>query len=158
MINETLLSLLKRRFKLPWDGIHGISHWTRVWKIGSELAARNGADIKVVEAFAFLHDSCRISDKGDHRHGLRAANLVGELNDKNLGLGIAQLALLQYACAYHETGKITGNITIGTCWDADRLDLGRIGIYPDSEYLSTHAARAPEFIERAYSLSGGDMK
>ena len=28
-----------------------------------------------------------------------------------------------------------------TCWDADRLDLGRVGIIPDSKYLFNAEAK-----------------
>ena len=38
-------------------------------------------------------------------------------------------------------GETTTDPTIGCCWDADRLDLGRVGIEPEAEYQSTVAAR-----------------
>ena len=31
--------------------------------------------------------------------------------------------------------------TIGTCWDADRLDLGRVGIVPQPKFMSTAFAK-----------------
>ena len=34
-----------------------------------------------------------------------------------------------------------GTITIGTCWDADRLDLGRVGVIPSVDFMSTHAGK-----------------
>ena len=37
MIDETLLAYIKQQYQLPWDGIHGIDHWTRVWRIGMFL-------------------------------------------------------------------------------------------------------------------------
>jgi uncharacterized protein len=40
-----------------------------------------------------------------------------------------------------------------TCWDADRLDLGRIGIRPKGTKLCTSAARDPAVIEWAYQRS-----
>jgi uncharacterized protein len=39
--------------------------------------------------------------------------------------------------------------TIQTCWDADRLDLGRVGITPHPSRLCTEAARRPEMIRWA---------
>ena len=153
MTSEALTALLKARYRLDWDGIHGIAHWQRVRVIGSLLAASNGADNRVVEAFAFLHDSCRIDDRADPEHGARAAMLAAELNGRFLSQDAGRLTLLQFACVHHEKGKISSHVTIGTCWDADRLDLGRIAIYPDSEYLSTSAARDADFIEWAYNLS-----
>jgi uncharacterized protein len=39
------------------------------------------------------------------------------------------------------TGSTDGDLTVQTCWDADRLDLGRVGICPQSERLCTAAAK-----------------
>jgi uncharacterized protein len=40
-----------------------------------------------------------------------------------------------------QVGGTTADITIQTCWDADRLDLGRVGVFPDAARLCTGAAR-----------------
>jgi hypothetical protein len=37
----------------------------------------------------------------------------------------------------HENPRQTGNATIDICLDADRLDLTRLGIYPDPETMVT---------------------
>jgi hypothetical protein len=42
--------------------------------------------------------------------------------------------------------------TIQSCWDGDRLDLGRVGIKPHKDYLSEEGAR---LIARAYKMSRG---
>lgn len=145
MTDESLLHMLRERFHLEWDGIHGISHWLRVREIGLALAARNGADKQVVAAFAMIHDACRQSNSGDFEHGVRAAALAKELNEELLHLSPIGLKYLRFACAHHTDGTATDNVTIGTCWDADRLDLWRLGIEPDPGYLSTVAARDDEF-------------
>ena len=44
-------------------------------------------------------------------------------------------------------------MTVQTCWDADRLDLGRVGIRPLAERLCTDVARDPVLIEWAYQRS-----
>jgi len=33
------------------------------------------------------------------------------------------------------------NATVATCWDADRLDLGRVDIKPDTRYLFSDEAK-----------------
>jgi|694.fasta_scaffold37775_2 hypothetical protein len=38
--------------------------------------------------------------------------------------------------------NIQSNPTLAVCLDADRLDLGRVGITPDPEYLSTLTAKS----------------
>lgn len=152
MIAEQLLMYLKGQYCLNWDGIHGVGHWNRVWKIGMLLSPLTGANQKVVEAFAFIHDACRLTDKSDRNHGLRSARLAAKLNADYLHLEEHELALLDRACHYHERGMITREPTIGTCWDADRLDLWRIDCYPDRDYLSTDAAKSDEIIRWAQGL------
>ena len=53
----------------------------------------------------------------------------------------------------HTKGLLEANITVQTCWDADRLDLGRVGIVPDPARLCTAAAREPTMREWAYERS-----
>jgi uncharacterized protein len=55
-------------------------------------------------------------------------------------------ALLYVACADHADGLTEGDVTVQTCWDADRLDLGRVGTTPDPSLLCTDAAKDPKMI------------
>lgn len=148
-----LLIAIRRQYRLRWDGIHGIGHWERVWRIGQALAEETGADRAVVRAFAFLHDACRLLDSTDPGHGRRGGELARRLNRDCLGLASEQLALLVTACRGHTSGFTSDDPTIGACWDADRLDLARCGIVPDPELLSTAAARDPACIAWARELS-----
>lgn len=50
-------------------------------------------------------------------------------------------------------GQTLGDATVLTCWDADRLDLGRVGIRPHPHRLCTEAARDPVLLEWAYQRS-----
>ena len=50
----------------------------------------------------------------------------------------------------HSDGHVNADATIQSCWDADRLDLGRADIYPDEKFLSSEAAK---YIESAYEWS-----
>ena len=45
------------------------------------------------------------------------------------------------------------DITVQTCWDADRLDLGRVGIIPRPDRLCTEEARDPVLLDIAYRRS-----
>ena len=60
-----------------------------------------------------------------------------------------QLNQLMNACRYHSVGRLDRDITIQTCWDADRLDLGRVGVTPKSLYLGSSLAKDHNFIEMA---------
>ena len=144
--HERLLACLRKQYRLDWNGIHGIGHWTRVWRIGCFLSPLIGANQKVVEAFAWIHDACRHHDKADRHHGTRSARLAAKLNSDYLHLDKDELELLDRACRYHDRGMTTKEPTIGTCWDADRLDLWRIDCRPDRSYLSTEVALDEEVI------------
>ena len=85
----------------------------------------------------------------DHDHGRRGAGLAAELRGDLFSLPDADFALLYEACAHHTAGLVDANITIQTCWDADRLVLGRVGIIPAPKRLCTPAARTWNMIEWA---------
>jgi len=152
-ISADLVGFLRRRYQLDWRGIHGAGHWIRVRANGLRLAPITGADPTVVELFAVLHDVCREDDGFDMEHGPRSAELVLEVCDDLLGIAREQAELLAFACRYHTHGGTEADVTVQTCWDADRLDLGRVGIRPDPPYLCTPAARRAEVIEWAHSRS-----
>ena len=155
LITENLLEILRAEYKLNWDGIHGYPHWVRVRENGLRLAETTAARIEVVELFAFLHDIQRRNDSYDPEHGERAAEYVDLLLDKHFTLSKGDQKLLRRACAGHSDGLIVADITVQTCWDADRLDLGRAGIQPLPERLCTPAARKKEMIAWAYRRSLG---
>lgn len=123
--------------------LHGPRHWRAVARVGIALAQRTtGADLPLVVLFALLHDSQRWHDGHDPEHGPRAAALVRELAGHGvLDLGSDRLELLCLACDGHADGLTSGDPTIGTCWDADRLNLWRCGITPRHRLLSTAASR-----------------
>lgn len=122
--------------------IHGPDHWWRVASFGQELARQTpGADPHVVALFAALHDAWRLKDRGDPDHGQRAAAMARVLRGKLFKVSDEQFDLLFKALALHADGHSTLNPTIGVCWDADRLDLGRVGKYVNPDRLSTKAAR-----------------
>ncbi len=60
------------------------------------------------------------------------------------------MEMLVYAYENHSDGLKEADITVQTCWDAGRLDLGRVGTTPKAEYLCTDAAKDPDMIEWAH--------
>jgi uncharacterized protein len=153
MTVNSLIPSLRRQFKLEWRGIHGVSHWARVRQNGLHLSKITGANTAVVELFAFLHDSCRLNDGYDPDHGARAAVFAQSLHGSVFTLSAQDLEVLVIACQGHTHGRTSDDVTVQTCWDADRLDLGRVGIRPVPERLCTDAASKPEIIEWAYVRS-----
>jgi uncharacterized protein len=150
---EKLIAVIREEYALPWNGTHGISHWMRVRENGLRLVEQTGADWQVVELFACLHDSKRENEHRDPGHGARAAQLVRTLQGSVIDLSDQDLERLVYACTYHTDGLVEADITVQTCWDADRLDLGRVGIRPMARYLCTPAARDEETIRWALARS-----
>ena len=138
-----MLRMILEGYELPNEGLHGPRHWIKVSRVGLKLAkATLGADREVVHMFALFHDYRRENENWDPDHGRRGAELAGSMRITHLlHLNDAQFALLRYACTHHTDGETTTDPTIGCCWDADRLDLGRVGIDPDEEYLSTEAGK-----------------
>jgi uncharacterized protein len=113
-------------------------------------AVTPGADLGLVFLFSLLHDAVRWSDLGDAGHGRRSSELVRELNGEGLlDLPEEEEGLLVSACLLHSEGATSSDPTIGTCWDADRLNLWRIGSTPDPALLSTAEARRPERVNWA---------
>jgi uncharacterized protein len=153
IITPKLLQTLRQEYRLNWDGVHGIAHWRRVRQNGLRLAEMTGANPRVVELFAFLHDICRQNDIVDRGHGQRAADFAAGLPYVRDLLSPEELDLLQQACAGHTRGQTEADLTVQVCWDADRLDLGRIGMHPAPRYLCTEAARRQEIIDWAYRRS-----
>ena len=122
---------------------HGLSHWQRVERNGFILSMENGAirkdiNIKVVRYFAYLHDKCRLNDWADLEHGVRTADMLPTIRNTILkDFTDEEMALLEKACRYHTTEQRTGIPTIDVCFDADRLDLGRVGIEPNPKLMAT---------------------
>ena len=141
---DDLLRTILEDYELPKEGLHGPRHWIRVSRVGLKLAkATVGADKEVVHLFALFHDSRRVNEGLDPDHGARGAELAQSMRATyTLHLNDAQFELLRYACGHHTDGDTSADPTIGCCWDADRLDLGRVGIKPEVDYLSTAAAIA----------------
>lgn len=153
MITPKLIDILRSHFLLDWQGVHGAPHWARVRENGLKLSTHTGANTRVVELFSFIHDSCRQNELKDPDHGSRAATFARKLAGSILILNDLEIAQLETACEGHSKGLLEADITVCTCWDADRLDLGRVGIKPDPTKLCTEAAKRPETIEWAYKRS-----
>jgi uncharacterized protein len=148
-----LMQELRRTFRLDWTGIHGAPHWARVRHCGLMLSNLSGADLLVVELFAFLHDSHRQNDFRDPQHGGRAADYALSLNGSYFLLNRLQMDKLHYAISAHSDGEVHDDVTIQTCWDADRLDLWRVGKTPDPKYLSHFGRQLIEPAKFAHPFS-----
>jgi uncharacterized protein len=148
-----LVNQVMTEFELDIEGIHGITHWTRVLANGLRLAERNGANKTVIVAFALFHDCRRENEGYDPQHGFRGAEYGHHLRQMMPTLSDQEFELFHEAATYHSDGFMEGDLTVQTCWDADRLDLYRVGIRPDPRRLCTEEARDTEILEWAIERS-----
>jgi uncharacterized protein len=153
LISSQFIRFARKEFRLDWDGIHGAPHWSRVRRNGLILAAHTGANVRVVEYFAFIHDLGRENDHHDPEHGYRAAEIAQNIAGDLIEVTESELQLLMEACCGHSDGHLVADVTVMTCWDADRLDLGRVGIRPDPERLCNSHSRDHAILSAAYERS-----
>ena len=125
-----------QKLKLTLSDTHGVEHWDRVYGNGKRLL-EPGVDDMVVSAFAYTHDLWRNADGQDLEHGPRAAEELPQYRNKLSFLNDEEFELLREACRLHTVSDATDNPTLNVCFDADRLDIGRVGIIPDPEKMCT---------------------
>lgn len=127
-------------FVLDPDSIHGPAHWKRVEGYGLYLAPQTGADPLVVRLFALFHDSQRQDDGWDPDHGPRAADKARAMRSL-IPLADEAFETLCEACFGHTKFTFSADPTVATCWDADRLDLDRVGQTVDPERINTEEGK-----------------
>lgn len=139
-LKEEILKRLERDSLLFKSPIHGFAHWQTVESNGLYLASFTGADPLVITFFAYFHDCMRENEWEDPAHGPRGARYA---RDSGLmeSLNPVQRKQFLVACSGHTFGRRARCVTVATCWDADRLDLGRVGVLPDSNYLFSNEAK-----------------
>ena len=146
---SAVLRVILDEYTLPLAGVHGVAHWARVLENGLKLAKETGANTVVVSLFAVLHDSRRENESTDPEHGPRAAEFARTLRGRAFELSDDEFSLLAAACRQHTHARTHADPTIATCFDADRLDLLRVGIMPHASRLCTDAGRRASTIEWA---------
>ena len=119
---------------------HGLDHWRQVEFNGLLLAMKTKADITVVRLFALFHDSKRDFDGYDETHGGRGAEFAKKCREEKMfEITDEQFEKLYHACKNHTSERHNGDPTIDTCYDADRLDLGRVEINLDPMKMASLA-------------------
>jgi uncharacterized protein len=152
---ETPIETVKAECLASFDedrsgAFHGPDHWARVHRHALMLARASGIDPLLPCLFAWVHDSHREDDGLDPEHGPRAAQFILERRRDLFGfLSDDQVEHLRHACQLHSNGIVHGPASAQVSWDADRLDLWRVGVRPDPRYLCTDFAKVPEVIQNA---------
>ena len=153
IVTQPFIEHCCRVYQMDHNGFHGFAHWMRVLHNGRLLAETENANLKIVELFCLLHDTQRQNEDRDPEHGPRAADYARAIRGTLFDLKDDEMELLDEALRYHSDGYVEADITIQVCWDADRLDLGRVGIRPSYHKLCTATAKSPFVMEAAFKRS-----
>ncbi|MCF0225514.1 MAG: hypothetical protein HUK20_14700 [Fibrobacter sp.] len=138
---------------------HGLEHWRQVEFNGLLLAKKNKADVTVVRLFALFHDSKRESDGYDEIHGGRGAEFAKKCREeKRFDITDEQFEKLYHACKNHTSERSSGDPTIDTCYDADRLDLGRVEIAPQEDKMASPAGKNLVRMSKKQKISCDEMR
>lgn len=144
--NHTLLNEVISSFHLDLNGDHGILHWERVYINCLKLSKYYQVNSEVFELFSLLHDSKRKTEYEDIEHGKRSGLFIKELiNNRIIQLSNEDKKRLIFACSNHtkpnKNAKLYLDPVVQICFDADRLDIGRVGIIPEEKYFLTKYAK-----------------
>ena len=149
IIPKEVLSEIFNDFELDIDeGEHGFSHWARVIHNGLEISQENEANPNVIIAFGMFHDIKRENEYEDPEHGFRGGELLMSYKGR-VNLTLQELETARIACSGHTSELYSRDLDVGTCWDADRLDLYRVGKLPDVKYLNNDYSKRKEVIDEA---------
>jgi hypothetical protein len=110
----------------------------------------------IIEYFSILHDSKRQNEAKDINHGKRSAEFINSIREKYINLSDEDYSILIEACIYHNTTKFHSDSIIQICWDADRLDILRAGIYPSPSFMNTKTAKSESIIKEANERSSNN--
>lgn len=140
IVPKPVLKKIVDDFYLKQSYIHGTPHWSRVFYYGHYLSELNDKDKENAAFFSIFHDSKRFNDDHDPQHGERGADFFRSL-DSIIHIPAEQKEIIYEACRIHHNQKQSDSLEVGLCLDADRLDLWRVGIIPENEYLHTCQAK-----------------
>ena len=138
---EVVWSQVLKDTPVEYYTIHGPDHWVRVERNGLYIAEKTGADKTIVQLFALFHDCMRWNDSVDPGHGLRGAEYAAKIKNEFINISPDDFDKFYYACEWHTDKRTTNDITVAACWDADRLDIGRVGYELDSWFMNSKPAQ-----------------
>ena len=170
-----ILAALQPHVRFP-SVVHGPRHWARVRRFGALLATRVALPAEAracVELFAWLHDLAREDDGASRRHAVDGAEQIDAVLPEIAGpLSPDQIETIRVAIRYHSDGMVAARAweagafdgigwprdlavaTVGCCWDADRLDLPRVGVVPTEAFMSTPVWREVQQISARMHARG----
>jgi uncharacterized protein len=129
----------------PTDPVHGFDHVQRVYRLASQIAEAEGADLAIVQAAVLLHDAHddRQPPTPDARltHQHASAAFAAEIL-KNESWPAARIAAVQHCIRAHRFRDDTQQpetLEARVLFDADKLDaIGAVGVVRAVAYAITH--------------------
>jgi uncharacterized protein len=153
VVTQPFIDYLCSIYRLDHFGNHGVEHWLRVLYTGRIIADAVMANVKVVELFALLHDCRRNNEGSDPEHGQRSAQLAERLRGQWFEVTDNEMWQLTEALRHHSDGKTFHHPTVQACWDADRLDVSRLGVRLDPLKLCHTFSKRPSILDGAIQRS-----
>lgn len=145
------------QFYIKDSFIHGVSHWSRVFYYGKVLSELSTLDVENIAYFSIFHDSRRFNDDYDPEHGLRGAEFFRTF-DRIIKLSNEQKEVIYEACKIHNYQKQSDSLEVGVCLDSDRVDLIRVGITPNNDYLHSIHSKNDDFKKTSKDFSLNNLK
>ena len=128
-------------------GDHGPLHWERALINGLLLSQTNPiVDKELVFYFSLFHDSKRENENEDPLHGPRGAEYGEELIRMLPKSTQRKIHIFEQACGNHTAMLYSSEPTVAACFDADRLDLNRVRIYPNKNLMNMREVLSDSFI------------
>jgi uncharacterized protein len=132
IIEEYSLNLL--------SGMNGLNHWSRVLENALLLSEYNNANKNIIIAFSLFHKIKRNNEEHDQNEGIKSAEFLRYYEDQ-LNLTEEEFDETYLACKNISEYMFHENKNISTCWDAERLDLMRTGLYPKESNMNSDYAK-----------------
>ena len=144
--HSLLFEKVSNEFALSLEGIHGVKHWIQVYHYTQFLAKSYNIESEVFLLFSLLHDSKRENEYEDIEHGIKAARSIEAYQNQGLILlSNEDTERLIFACANHtkadKSHPLYQDLVVQICLDADKLDIGRVGVIPHESHFLTDVAK-----------------
>jgi uncharacterized protein len=149
------------------DPVHGFDHVQRVYRLASQIAEAEGADLAIVQAAALLHDAQgdRQPMEPDSRisHHHTSATFAAEILAEEVW-STKRIEAVQHCIRAHrfrDDSEPPETIEAKVLFDADKLDaIGAVGVVRAIAYAITHhnpayAEPSAQFLEN-YVLQEGE--
>jgi len=159
-------TLEQARSWYPDDPVHGFDHVQRVFRLATQIAQAEGADLEIVQAAALLHDAQdrRQPSAANHRaaHHHASADFAVEMLTAE-GWPEERIAAVQHCIRAHrfrDNSEPPQSLEAKILFDADKLDaIGAVGVIRAVGYALTHdnppyAEPSAQFLSSGETLPG----